>query len=229
MTEALRRQLAALADPEYRDFQHSLLPGVENYLGVRLPQLHKIAAALARNGWQAEFAAPDETFEECLLRGIVIGRLNLPKAQLFSQVRAYVPRIKDWCTCDTFCSVLKQVKLYKEDFFNLAADFCRSDDEFSARFGAVLLLRYYSAPETLPAALEAYQTIRCPAFYARMGRAWGYAEFAAVDFTATLAAMRAADLDDDTWNCALQKMRESRRILPEQKELCKQWKRNKRS
>ena len=228
MTSALRRQLAALAEPEYRNFQQALLPGVENYLGVRLPRLHRIAAALAKDGWQTEFAAPDETFEETLLRGMVIGRLRPELPELLSLVRGFLPCIDNWCTCDTFCAGLKAVPRYKDAFFALAAECAASGEEFTARFGAVLLLRWWAAPADLPAALDVYKTIRCPALYARMGRAWGYAEFAAVDFESTLAAMRAAGLDDDTWNLALQKMRESRRIPPEQKELCKQWKRNKR-
>ena len=34
MTGETRAWLAAQADPAYRAFQHKLMPGVENYLGV---------------------------------------------------------------------------------------------------------------------------------------------------------------------------------------------------
>ena len=38
-TEEVRERLKALADPKYREFHSSLLPGTENVLGVRTPDL----------------------------------------------------------------------------------------------------------------------------------------------------------------------------------------------
>ena len=35
----IRKRLLDLAEPEYQKFSSSLLPGVENVLGVRLPKL----------------------------------------------------------------------------------------------------------------------------------------------------------------------------------------------
>ncbi len=227
MTDTLRAELAAAAEPEYQSFQQKLCPGVENLMGVRLPLLRKRASALAKGNWRVEFACPDETFEELLLRGMVIGLLagRVEKEEYFALIRAYIPFLCDWCSCDTFCSSLKTDKLYKEDYFSLALACAERPEEFICRFG-VVLLRHWAAPDTLDAVLAALHTARCPAFYARMARAWCYADCAAVAFEPTLRAMEAASLDDFTWNKALQKMRESRRITPEQKELCKQWKRH---
>ena len=84
MTGETRARLAAQADPAYRAFQHKLMPGVENYLGVlgvRLPLLRKAAARLAKEDWRAELAAPDETFEEVLLRGMLIGKAKMDLAE----------------------------------------------------------------------------------------------------------------------------------------------------
>lgn len=225
MTDTLRAELTRQADPAYQSFQQTLYPGVENLLGVRLPLLRRRAAALAKADWRAEFACPDQTFEELLLRGMVIGLLagQLDKAEYFSLIRDYIPQIRDWCSCDTFCSSLKTSKLYTEDYFQLALECAQSPLEFTCRFG-VVMLRHWAAPESLDRVLNALHTARCPAFYARMARAWCYADCAAVHFSPTIEAMKAAELDPFTWNKALQKMRESRRISPAQKELCKQWK-----
>ena len=43
----IRERLLDLAEPEYQKFSSSLLPGVENVLGVRLPKLRKLAEQLA--------------------------------------------------------------------------------------------------------------------------------------------------------------------------------------
>ncbi len=242
MTPQLQGVLLALAEPEYRDFQQALIPGVENLIGVRLPLLRRMAAQLARpskkapaqplpgtvlcGAWRAEFACPDVYLEELLLRGMVIGLLaaQLPKEEYFSLIRDYIPRIGDWCSCDTFCSSLKTAKYYNEESFALAVEYAARPQEFACRFG-VVLLRHWALTGQVQRVLTALAGVACPDFYARMALAWCYADCAAVDFEATLAAMTAAGLEDFTWNKALQKMRESRRISPAQKELCKQWKR----
>lgn len=57
----IRERLLALAEPEYQTFSSSLLPGVENVLGVRLPKLRKLAEQLAAKDWKgyADSIAPD--------------------------------------------------------------------------------------------------------------------------------------------------------------------------
>ena len=227
MSPETRRTLARLAEPGYQAFQQSLIPGVQNLLGVRLPALHRLAARLAAGDWRRELAEPDQCYEETLLRGLVIGRvsLSLPLAEALGLVEGYLPLIDNWCTCDTFCSCLKLARAQPEACFALAARAAASPQEYTARFGTVLLLRWWATPQALPAVLRVYRGVCCPAFYARMALAWGYAELAAVDFDAVRSAMDAAELDDFTYNKALQKMRESRRITPRQKELCQSCKR----
>lgn len=225
MTDTLRARLAALADPAYKAFQQPLVPGVTDMLGVRLPVLQKEAARLAKGEWRAELALPDATFEERMLRGLVIGRLPGTPDEILPLVRGFLPHIDNWAVCDSFCAGLKIAKIYKEEIFSFAAQCAASGEEYTARVGAVLLLWFYAGPEFLPRSLAAYQSLKCPAFYARMAAAWGYSVFAAADFEAALAAMQAAELPDEVWNKALQKMRESRRITPAQKQWCKEHKR----
>ena len=47
----LTRLLISMAEPDYRKFSASLLPGTRNILGVRLPQLRRLAKQLARKDW----------------------------------------------------------------------------------------------------------------------------------------------------------------------------------
>ncbi len=218
MTGETRAWLQSQADPAYQAFQQKLMPGVENYLGVRLPLLRKKAAQLAKEDWQAQLAAPDESFEEVMLRGMLIGALRLPLEETLALVRDFVPRIDNWAVCDSFCASLRSAKKYKEEYFTLIQQCAKSDRPFEARFAAVMLLDYYKGPEDLDRSLDVYRQIRLPDLYTWMGVAWGYSVFAATDFDRTFAAMEQADLPRHTWNKALQKMRESRRITPEQKQ-----------
>ena len=50
MNEQTRRRIEAAAEENYRQFNKSLLPGIENILGVRLPILHKMAKELIQQG-----------------------------------------------------------------------------------------------------------------------------------------------------------------------------------
>lgn len=218
MTGVIRATLNEATDPGYKAFQQKLLPGVENYLGVRLPLLQKMARGLAKGDWRAALAAPDETYEEVMLRGMVIGAAPMSLEERFCLIRAFLPAINNWGVCDSFCAALREARKYKKEYIGFIKRYVTSSQEFEARFAAVMLLWYWAGPEELEESLALYARIRQPALYARMGVAWGYSVFAATDFDHTLAAMEQAALDDFTWNKALQKMRESRRLTQRQKQ-----------
>ena len=50
----VKAELESLADSEYRDFTSALIPNVEKsrVIGVRLPQIKKLADRVAKNGWR---------------------------------------------------------------------------------------------------------------------------------------------------------------------------------
>ena len=47
-TESVRKELKTLEAPTYREFHSSLIPGADNILGVRIPQLRIMAKGLAK-------------------------------------------------------------------------------------------------------------------------------------------------------------------------------------
>jgi len=49
-TENIRKELQTLADSKYQEFHSSLLPGANNILGVRIPQLRTMAKEIIKNG-----------------------------------------------------------------------------------------------------------------------------------------------------------------------------------
>lgn len=74
MEASIHEQLLALSEPEFQKFSSSLLPGTSNILGVRLPILRKLAKKIIRGDWRAYLAsAQDQSFEEIMLQGMVIG------------------------------------------------------------------------------------------------------------------------------------------------------------
>ena len=71
--EEFYAELYALAEPDYRDFNAGLLPGVANILGVRMPALRRIAKRIAAGDWRAFLAAArEESYEETMVQALVM-------------------------------------------------------------------------------------------------------------------------------------------------------------
>lgn len=51
--QEVRRLLEETTEEKYRKFSSSLLPGVDNILGIRLPRLREIAKDIAKDNWRA--------------------------------------------------------------------------------------------------------------------------------------------------------------------------------
>ena len=100
----IKEQLSLLAEPAYRDFSSSLLPVTEHILGVRLPALRK----LAKENWLENLArCTQDSFEEIMLQGFIIGYAKAPLPDILEQIAAFLPKINNWSVCDSFCITLK--------------------------------------------------------------------------------------------------------------------------
>lgn len=104
----LREHLEALAEPGYRAFAASLLPGVDDLIGVRLPLLRRMAREIARGDWRAYLAeAGSGSFEERMLQGMVIRCARCDAEERLRYVGRFLPLIDNWSLCDSFCSRLR--------------------------------------------------------------------------------------------------------------------------
>lgn len=170
---ALRTELERLADPAYRAFAGGLLPGVENLLGVRLPLLRRLAGELARGDWRAYLgAARDDSFEETLLQGFVIGRAAADPAETLARAAAFVPKITNWSICDSFCSSLKLAAREPALVWEFLTPYLADRREFFARFGVVMLLFYFLDDPHIEEALARLAAVRAEGYYADMAVAW---------------------------------------------------------
>ena len=175
MIESIRNELLNHVDESYRKFQSSLIPGVENFLGVRRPVLRKMAAGILKeNGRVFLKEAGRNSFEEILLRALVIGGLSAEKEEILNLTKEFIPQITDWCICDTFCNGLKAAKEYREEFWEFLTPYLTSEKEFEARFAAVMILEHYICDSWIDQSLGALYEIRQEGYYAQMAVAWAY-------------------------------------------------------
>lgn len=216
----LREELCSLAEPAYGDFQAKLMPGVprQRILGVRLPQLRRIAARIARSGGSLPEAGQGAFVEEVMLEGMVLGRLkDRPTEELLALTAAFVPKIDNWAVCDTFCAGLIWAPRRREEVWAFLQPYFDSGEEYPARFAAVMAMDYFFTGEYFAPALERLAAIRPEAYYTRMAVAWAYSMAYVQRPQQTLPYLSGERLPLWTRRKALQKILESRRITPEQR------------
>ena len=224
---AIQERLAALAVPDYKTFHNGLCPGLTNCLGVRTPQLRALAKELAKGDFRGFLAeANDDSYEEILLQGMVIGYSKMALEERLSRIAGFVPKIDNWATCDLFCTTLSFAKKHRAAVWEFLQPYLASLSEFAVRFGVVMLLNHFITNDYIDDVLKALNDVRHDGYYAKMAAAWAvsicYIKFP----DKTGAFLQSNRLDGFTHNKALQKIRESTRVSAAEKEALQKWKRS---
>lgn len=226
MEDPIRKQIFELIDTDYQKFSAALIPTINNVLGVRLPELRKIAKKIVKGDWRTYLkTAKDEYFEEIMLQGMVIGYVKTDIEEILSYVASFVPKIDNWSVCDSFCTGLKFTKENKERVWEFLQPYLSSKKEYELRFGVVMLLDFYIETEYINRVLILLDRVKHEGVYAKMAVAWAvsicYVKFP----DSTMAYLRNNTLNDFTYNKALQKITESNRVDKETKSLIRSMKR----
>lgn len=174
--EAITTTLHHLAEPRYRDFAASLIPGETDLLGVRLPTLRKLAKQAARSHWQQLFDAlsKEHAMELVMLRGMLLGYTTTATLEeRLSALADFIPAIRNWSICDSCCTTYRFVRDNREAVLAFLQPYLISPQEYEARFAVVMLLLHY-VPEAAWAhrVAELLPQVTCAAHYARMAVAW---------------------------------------------------------
>lgn len=213
---ALKDELLALAEEKYRKFSSALTPGTDTMLGVRLPALRKIGKKIAKADWRCYFeTARDDSFEETLLQGMVIGYVDVELAERLALIKAYTPKIDNWSICDSFCTGLKFTKIHKEEVWQFLQSYLQSNEVYEIRFGVVMFLSYFVEDRYLEPMFRNFNAIDCDNYYVKMAVAWAITSCFTAFPEMTMIYLKANDLDGFTYNKALQKITESRLVNPE--------------
>ncbi|MGE7114407.1 DNA alkylation repair protein [Lysinibacillus sp. NPDC047702] len=227
MHQQIREQLINLADQDYQKFSSSLIPNCQHILGIRLPELRKIAKSIAKEeDWQTYLkTASDEFFEEVMLQGMVIGYVKTNTEERLSYISSFVPKIDNWSVCDSFCTGLKFTKDNQERVWTFLQPYFSSNKEYEVRFGVVMLLNYFIDHHYIESGLNIINAIKHEGYYVKMAVAWAISICYVKDPLVTMNYLRNNSLDDFTYHKALQKITESNRVEKEAKNLIRQMKR----
>lgn len=225
MEKNIREQIIEKSDEEYRKFSAALLPNVDNILGVRLPELRKIARKIAKADYRTFLNADSKYFEEVMLKGMVIGYVHDDINELLHFTHDFIPLIDNWSVCDSFCSGLKFAKTNRDTVWEFIKPYFESDREYFVRFAVVMVINYFIEKDYINRVLEILNNISHDGYYAKMSVAWAisicYVKFP----EETGMLLKNNDLDDFTFNKSLQKIIESRQINDETKKIIRIMKR----
>lgn len=216
--ESVRNMLIELADEDYRAFHGKLVPGTENILGVRVPELRKLAKKLVKENWREYFeAAPDMYYEEDMLRGFMVGYGKMDLEERLERIREFLPSIHNWAVCDCFCSTLKFTEKHRETVWEFLKPCFTSDKTYDLRFASVMALDYYTLPEYAHDVFHYFDYMENSDYYVQMAVAWAVSVFYVHLPEMTEDYIRENRLDDFTHNKAIQKICESYRVNKETK------------
>lgn len=218
--------LKSLASAHQAKFSSSLTPNCKPMLGVRLPELRKIAKEIAKENYR-EFLeeCPDTWFEYETLQAYVLGYAKDDIEVILSYADRFLPKIKDWSVNDSFCQNFTIARKYPERVFDWLMGYAKKEEEFPQRVVAVLLMSHFLVPEYIDRVLAVMDTLQYDGYYTKMGVAWCVATAYAKFPNETHAYLANNKLRDWTYNKTIQKMCESYRVKDEDKAY---WKARKR-
>ncbi|WP_296259756.1 DNA alkylation repair protein [uncultured Phocaeicola sp.] len=213
----IKEHLLQLAEQGNKKFTESLNPGVEHVLGIRVPDLRKLAARIAKDGWEAYLDTADTYYmEERMLQGMVLGCIR-PDADIevyLHRVTCFVWNINSWSVCDTFKfgGGKRFIEANKDRLWEYLKTWMRAEGEYEIRFGVVMAMQYFIDEEHIEELFSLYNAIRHEGYYVRMGVAWALSVCFVRFPERTLAYLKQNTLDNFTYNKALQKIIESYRV-----------------
>lgn len=219
-------ELYSLQDLKYKDFNSKIVVS-DKVIGVRTPELKRIAKTIARSDYDSFIKNnKHEYYEEILVHGLVLGYLKLDFDKLKCYIDNFLPLIDNWAVCDMTAANLKIFKRNKtkDICFKEIKKYIENDNPWINRFGYILLLDYYIEEEYISEIFKLCNNYK-DHYYVKMGIAWLISVCYIKYKGRTLTYLKSNNLDDWTYNKAIQKIIESNRVGEDDKKILRGMKR----
>ena len=225
----IREELFNLSDEKYKKFHSTLCPNNDNIIGVRVPILRNLAKEIVKGDFRKFLKEnKNEYYEEILLEGLVIGYAKMEIEERLKYVSEFVPKIDNWGVCDCTCSSFKFAKKNQEEVWNFLQKYINSNEEFEVRFAIIMIMDYYLNDNYFDKVIDTLNKIKQHDYYVKMAIAWTLQVAYIKNKEKVISFLEICELDDFTYNKAIQKMIESNRINKEEKDKLRKMKRNKK-
>lgn len=212
-------------DLQFAQFHRKLVPSVDEkkIIGVRTPDLRKLAKTIAKQDICEEFLAelPHAYYEENQLHGFILSEMKDYDACI-KKLELFLPYIDNWATCDQTSP--KIFKKHKEELLFHIAKWIKSDHTYTVRFAIGMLMQHFLDEDFKPEYLTMVSGIKSGEYYINMEIAWYMATALAKQWDAAIVYIEQQKMEKWVHNKTIQKARESYRITKEQKEYLKKYK-----
>lgn len=220
--EQVRNWLLEEAEPSYQSFALSLLPNVDNVIGVRIPKLRKKAKQLLKQ-WEKKdiilylYERGELYFEEVMIKGFVIGEIKVTTDERICLIKQHIERISNWSLCDSFCSSLKEAKKEKQIYWGLVQEYIKKEKEYERRFAIVMIVNYFVNPIDKKEIWDIFDKVKKEEYYVSMAVAWAISICYKHNKEQTIAYLKNNKLDNRTYQKVIQKIGELTRTTKEEK------------
>lgn len=211
--------LYSLQDLKYRDFHSGLGVNKDYLIGIRTPELKKIAKEISLGDYQSFINFnTHNTYEERLIHGFVIGYIKEDFKTTQQLLLDFMPYIDNWAICDLVCSNTKIWAKYTREGLNFINMALKSKNIWYNRTGFVLLLNYYLNDEYIDTVLDLCSNYKTDEYYVIMAIAWTISICYIKYPSKTIIVLKNKKLSKEIQNKAIQKIRESNRVNDKEKE-----------
>lgn len=222
--------LKSCSDEKYKVFNSRVIPGIGESLGIRSPELKKVAKELKKHPDLQSVVGllhKGSLYEEKALEGSVIPYLPYENVeQMFEQIGAYIGRIDNWALCDGFVVALRPlVKKHPELFYERAKRYTASDNPWEKRLGLILMNGYFNSAGYLDEIFGIIEAIDTDHYYVNMGIAWLVSTLYLSDREKVSRFLEKTSMNSWCVNKAIQKITESLRVSEEEKKTVRALKR----
>lgn len=189
-------------------------------LHIKMATLRSLAKSIAKDGYGGIISYSNNTYyEDVMIHGLIIGEIN-DKNKVFDLLNSYKDLIDCWALTDSITANMKAFKkgITKNDF-NKFREYAKSDKEFVARLGLVLIFQYALTEEYLKDVLDLLRSIKNHAYYVDMMVAWTLAEIVAKFEKIGIKELQNKYYTKFIQNKAISKCRDSFRVDDKTKEL----------
>lgn len=219
ITQWIRNELYKNSEDSYKEFHSSLVPGISNILGVRVPKLREIAKKAAKENYREFIENIDiQVYEELMLWGMVLGYAKLSIEERKQELEKFVPYINNWAICDCSCATYKFMRDFPEEWMPFIKAYLTSKQEYELRFAVVCLLDFFINETYIEQVLDLLVQVHHDGYYVKMAVAWAISVCYVKFPEKTEKILEENLLDDFTHNKSIQKIRESYRVTKENKE-----------
>ena len=206
-------------DDEYKKFQARLVPDIppETIVGVRTPQMRRIAKEVFESGYRDEFLSdlPHKYYEENLIHFFVVALIK-DFDDCVNAVEAFLPYIDCWPVSDQASP--KSFKKNHQKLLPYIKKWISSQHIYTARFGIRMLMNEYLGEDFKEEYLELVACKKGEEYYLKMMIAWFFATALAKRYNESVQYIENRRLDEWVHKKAIQKAVESYRVTDDHKE-----------